>query len=365
MIVFRYLAKELLNIWLAISGILLLIIVSGRFIKYLEQAAVGEIKAELLFAIMGYRMPSFLEMIMPLALFIGILLAYGRLYVDSEMTVLEVCGMSQHRLLGYTMVPALLVALLVGLFSIWLAPAGVAKVEDILNSQDSISGIDQLTPGRFQTFNNGEYITYAETILDDKPFMNHVFIAQRSKKEGRYDVTLLLAEQGHQHLDDKSGMRYLMLLNGYRYDIAAGQPTSRIMKYETYGIQMKSSDARTRVRKERVQPTSVLLSHDANVASKAEWQWRISLPLLVPVVVLMALPLAQVNPRQGRFMRLLPGILLYLLYLSLLISARGAVENGNLPPSIGAWGVHGLFLVIALVMFYWRRLTQMLRSRGR
>ncbi|MCK5894382.1 MAG: LPS export ABC transporter permease LptF [Endozoicomonadaceae bacterium] len=363
MIVLRYITKELLNTWLAISGILLLIIVCERFIKYLEQAATGGIQAELLFAIMGYRIPGFLEMIMPLALFIGILLAHGRLYVDSEMTVLEACGMSQHQLLGYTMLPALLVALLVSLFSIWLTPMGTAKVEDILHRQDSMSGINRLAPGRFQVLNNGDRTAYVETVLDDKSFMNHVFIAQRSEKDGRSEMTLLLADQGHQHLDEKSGKRYLMLSNGYRYELAAGQPKSRIMKYETYGIQMKSHDARAS--KERAQPTSVLLSHDLNIASKAEWQWRISLPLLVPVVVLMALPLARVNPRQGRFMRLLPGILLYLLYLALLIAACGAVEDGNLSPSIGVWQVHGLFLAIALVMFYWRGLTQMLRGRGR
>ena len=98
------------------------------------------------------------------------------------------------------------------------------------------------------------------------------------------------------------------------------------MQYETYGVQMQDRDVSARASKESVQPTSVLLSHDNN-ASKAELQWRISLPLLAPVIVLMALPLARVNPRQGRFIKLLPGVLLYLLYLALLISARGAVEG--------------------------------------
>ncbi len=364
MIVFRYLAKELLHSWLAISGILLLIIVSGRFIKYLEQAAVGEIKAEFLFAIMGYRMPGFLEMIMPLALFIAILLAYGRLYVDSEMTVLEACGMSQNRLLGYTMAPALLVALVVGIFSIWLTPAGTAQVEDILNRQDSMTEFDNLTPGRFQMLDGGDRTTYVEELLDDKSVMSHVFIAQRSEKGAENGMTMLLAEQGRLHPDEKSGKRYLMLSDGYRYDLVPGQPQARIMQYETYGVQMQDRDVSARASKESVQPTSVLLSHDNN-ASKAELQWRISLPLLAPVIVLMALPLARVNPRQGRFIKLLPGVLLYLLYLALLISARGAVEDGNLSPGIGVWGVHAVFLAIALVMFYWGRLTHWLSGRGR
>lgn len=49
----------------------------------------------MLFLIMGYRMPGFLQLILPLGLFLGILLAYGRLYLDSEMTVLSATGMSK------------------------------------------------------------------------------------------------------------------------------------------------------------------------------------------------------------------------------------------------------------------------------
>lgn len=362
LIVFRYLARELLYSWLAISGILLLIVVSGRFIRYLEQVAVGELKAEFLFTIMGYRMPGFLEMIMPLALLIAILLTHGRLHMNSEMTVLEACGMSQHQLLGYTMTPALLVALVVGLFSIWLTPAGTARMEDLLNRQDNMTEFDNLTPGRFQMLNGGNRTTYVEELLDDKSTMHHVFIALPSEEGTGQGVTMLLAEQGHLHPDRKSGKRYLILSDGYRYDLMPGQPRARIMKYEMYGVQMQDRNISDHARKESVQPTSVLLSHNNNV-SKAELQWRISLPLLIPVIVLMALPLARVHPRQGRFAKLLPGVLLYLLYLALLIVARSAVRDGKLLPAIGVWVVHAAFLTIAVVMFYRNRLTPWLFGR--
>ena len=86
-IIFRYLIRQIMVSMLAVSGILLLVFMSGRFIKYLASAAEGELAAGVLFAIMGYRFPGFLELILPLGLFIGILLAYGRMYLESEMTV--------------------------------------------------------------------------------------------------------------------------------------------------------------------------------------------------------------------------------------------------------------------------------------
>ena len=107
MIVFRYLSREVLLTFSAVSAVLLVIIMSGRFIKYLAQAAQGVLDPSVLLMIMAYRIPGFLQLILPLGLFLGVLLAYGRLYLESEMTVLTATGMSEQRLLSYTLAPAL------------------------------------------------------------------------------------------------------------------------------------------------------------------------------------------------------------------------------------------------------------------
>ena len=86
MIIFRYIARDLLGTTAAVCAVLMLVIISGRFVKYLAEAAAGLLDANILFAVIGYRLPGFLELILPLAFFLGILLVYGRLYVDSEMT---------------------------------------------------------------------------------------------------------------------------------------------------------------------------------------------------------------------------------------------------------------------------------------
>src|SRR5690554_1890877 len=112
-IVFRYLIRQIMVSMVAVSGILLLVFMSGRFIKYLGNAAEGEIPAGVLFSIMAYRFPGFLELILPLGLFIGILLAYGRMYLESEMTVLFACGVSDRELLQKTLIGAIPVMLVV------------------------------------------------------------------------------------------------------------------------------------------------------------------------------------------------------------------------------------------------------------
>jgi len=364
LIVFRYLSRELLVTMSAVSAVLLVIIMSGRFIKYLAQAAQGLIDPGVLLMIMGYRLPGFLQLILPLGLFLGILLAYGRLYLDSEMTVLSATGMSQRRLMMYSLAPAALVALLVGWLSMGLAPQGVAQVDRILNEQDSLTEFDTLVPGRFQTLRDGTRVTYTRELTADRTQLAGVFISETnlSGASGKpRGLSVLVAESGRQEVQP-DGSRYLILENGYRYDGNPGQADYRAIQYDTYGVLLPKPEVSVEVSEREAMPTLELFGSD-NVRLQSELQWRLSLPLLVFIVTLLAVPLAKVNPRQGRFLKLLPAILLYMAYLALLIAARGALDKGRIPMALGLWWVHALFFSIGMLMLFWEPLTLAVAKR--
>ena len=363
MIVFRYLSREVLLTLSAVSAVLLVIIMSGRFIKYLAQAASGALDPGSLFLIMGFRLPGFMQLILPLGLFLGILLAYGRLYLESEMTVLSATGMSQQRLLGLTMIPAAFVALIVAWLSLSLAPQGANQFQLLLNKQDALTEFDTLVPGRFQALSDGSRVTYTEELTNDRTNLSGVFISQKSLGQDAKDrsISVLVAETGHQEVRP-DGSRWLILNNGYRYDGNPGLADYRAIKYDTYGVLLPKPDVSDEVTDRDAISTANLMGSD-DVRSHAELQWRLSLPLLVFIVTLMAVPLSRVNPRQGRFLKLLPAILLYMAYLTILIAARGALEKGKLPPALGLWWVHGIFLAIGLGLLYWEPLRLKMASR--
>ena len=363
MIVFRYLSREVLLTLSAVSAVLLVIIMSGRFIKYLAQAASGALDPGSLFLIMGFRLPGFMQLILPLGLFLGILLAYGRLYLESEMTVLSATGMSQQRLLGLTMIQAAFVALIVAWLSLSLAPQGANQFQLLLNKQDALTEFDTLVPGRFQALSDGSRVTYTEELTNDRTNLSGVFISQKSLGQDAKDrsISVLVAETGHQEVRP-DGSRWLILNNGYRYDGNPGLADYRAIKYDTYGVLLPKPDASDEVTDRDAIPTLDLIGNPEPRAI-AELQWRISLPLLVFIVTLIAVPLSRVNPRQGRFLKLLPAILLYMGYLTILISARGALEKGKLSPTLGLWWVHALFLAIGLLLLYWEPLRLKLASR--
>jgi len=96
---------------------------------------------------------------------------------------------------------------------------------------------------------------------------------------------------------------------------------------------------------------------------QAELQWRLSTILLIPVITLIAVPLARVNPRQGRYNKLVPAFLIYAGYFLLLQYSRDLVAESNLSAFIGLWWVHALFISIGVVAYRFPQLAQIFSTR--
>lgn len=353
MIVFRYLARDLIAATAAVTAVLLLVIISGRFIRLLADAAAGYLEPGILFAVIGYRLPGFLELILPLAFFLGVLLAYGRMYIDSEMTVLHACGMSQRRLIGYTMVVATAVAALAGWLSLSVSPAGIARSEALLGAQKLRGEFESIEAGKFYPYGDGRGVTYMES-KDVDGSMHGVFLAEagRSGKQARAPI-IVLAERGSARKAEADGGNFLVLENGYRIQGVPGQASFQMTSFKEYGQRLTPPPAMDKQRlKQTAVPTRELLDLGAP-EDMATLQWRLSVPLLVLVVTLIAVPLSHTNPRSGRYGKIFPAVFLYILYLVILNGARGALEDGNLPAVVGLWWVHLLFLAIAVALLAW------------
>lgn len=331
---------------LAVTLILLLVFMSGRFIKYLAQAASGGLSPDVLFSIMAYRMPGFLELILPLGFFIGILLAYGRMYLESEMTVLHACGYSEGKLRWDTVIMSLFVAAIVGLFSLWLSPAGMQQVEQIFEEQSRLTEFEMLMPGKFQKLKSGNRVTYTQSLSEDKKVMRNVFISEPSRAgEG---VSLILAQEGYQEVDAQTGERFLVLTSGKRFEGKPGDSGFQVLEFDAYGIRIDMPDGEKRSVKEEAIPSQALWQSD-DPEYRAILHWRMGLPVLVPIVTLLALALCRVNPRQGRFFHLFPAMMVYVFYLGLLIVARKSVAKGEVA-EFALWWVHGAFLSLAVLL---------------
>lgn len=353
MIILRYLSKDILISTFAVSLVLLLIILSGKFVGLLADAAAGKYAVDVLFTMIGYRMPGFLQIILPLGFYIAILLAYGRLYVESEMVVLFACGMSQRQLMAVTLLPAFFIAVVVALFSFWLAPAGAQQTAKILDEQRNRSEFETLNAGRFQALGQGQTMTYVDEITNKRKRLNGVFIAREGSEKSHLMVAM--AEYGEQIQHPEYGQRYLMLHEGDRYEGQPGSAEFRVTHFSTYGQYMPPAEMMGDYTRETDAKSSLELFTSASRELQTAFQWRLSLPILVFIGALLAVPLSRSNPRQGRFLKMLPALLLYIFYFTFLGNVRSAMETGKWPLFPGLWLVHAVFGLLALLLFNWER----------
>jgi len=351
LIIFRYLAREVLTSMFAVSLVLLLIIFSGRSVKYLAEAAAGNLDAGVLLTLMAYKSLGFLELILPLGMFIGILLSYGRMYLDSEMTVLSACGVSDRRLLSYTLVTSFIVAIFVSALSMYIGPQGVKASEALLAEQRNRTDFERLKPARFNELDSGKGISYAQSISKDKQQLNNVFIAELEMLSEKEGPTILMAQSGQTVFDEEFGQKYLLLKNVSRYKGRPGEVEYEVGAFEEIRQLLPEPDYAIAKRKETDGMSTWELYEDGSDLANAALQWRFSLPVLVMVVSFLAVPLSRTKARQGRYTKLLPAILVYIIYLLCLNAARGVLDSGSSPVPGILWWVHGAFFCLAVLLY--------------
>ncbi|MGO5000008.1 LPS export ABC transporter permease LptF [Oceanisphaera sp. W20_SRM_FM3] len=343
MIAFRYLFWETFKTQLAVLFVLLLIFVSQNFIEVLAGAASGTIPVGLVGKLLLLNMPDMGTLMLPISLFLGILFAHGKLYADSEMTVMRAVGIGPSKIMGITLVLALLWTLVALANSLWLTPWSKAQVHQIREEVKADPGLALLRQARFMSLDGGRVVAYIERLNSDgdNSNLNRVFVVQRGKTQQA--PSIVVADSGY--LNERDGGQWLTLDEGRRYSGVPGSRAFDVAEFKEYSAFIRPSELGEVERKESAVETRTL-SHSTDLLDRVELQWRLALPLSMLVLVLLVVPLAVINPRQGRYAKLLPAILLYLAYFLLLSASRSAVESGSLPLYPGLYTVPIVFLLL-------------------
>lgn len=343
MIISRYLFREILYTLLALTALLLLIYVSHRFMAYLVQASAGKLPAEFIFHLLGLKLLSDLMLILPLGFFLAILLALGRLHKDNEITALAACG--QPVPLGSILLLSTFFAGIIALLSLVLSPWAYNQKGMLQIRLRNMAEIGVITAGRFKEFNRGQGIFYTQSI-DTKEHIMHTLFMQVNLA---HKQVILVAERGYQIEQDDD--LFLVLTQGKRYEKIPGQLDYTITTFAEHHIKLPKRFDTPQESNLATLPTHRIW-HEATSIAQAELQWRLSLPLTVILLALLAVPLSHTTPRQGQYAKIFAGILIYLIYNNSLNIAKKWLERGDVPAWIGLWWVHLALLGIILILFY-------------
>jgi len=347
----RYIFREVAVTWVAVTGVLLVILLANQLARVLSQAAANDFPREVVFALIGLTTAGNLSVIVPIGFFLAIMLALGRLYHESEMAAIQSCGVGPAGLFRPIGVLGVVIAALLTWLSFFAIPAASARAQEIRAEALRDAQFGLLEPGRFRTFGSGSIVFYAERVDSNGILHNvNVFVErptltpQGEKGESKFEIwTATRAEQRGAGQAEQT----FVLYDGVRYEGTPGSGEFRIIKFSEGGIPIRLGEMTGRARKSDMKLTAELLA-SSNLDDIAELHWRISTPITALVLMLIAVPLARLRPRQGRFGKIGLAILAYFLYSQMLVAARTWIENGTLPDFVGLWWVHGIALCIAV-----------------
>ncbi|RMD71729.1 MAG: LPS export ABC transporter permease LptF [Gammaproteobacteria bacterium] len=349
MIIDRYIFKEIAFTQAAAFIVLLILLISQRFAHYLGEAVSGGLPADILLVLLGLKALSLLSLLLPATLLLGILLAMGRMHRDRETIALSACGIHPAQMLRPMGALGLLIALCTGLFSFYLAPWAAQKGQLLKQRAEQLADLNAIAAGRFVELQRGWGVFYAERLSEDRKRLYHIFI--QSRRQGELEIHA--AREAQLRVDKESGDRLLILYEGYRYQGIPGRKDFQILRYSKQVIRFRRQNGALSFTRLEAKPVSQLLA-SREIQDRAEFQWRLSLPLSALLLALLGWTLSP-HGGEGRWFNLLGGLVIYFIYQNLLGVARTWMEQGTTPPAWGLWWVHGALMLSIAALYAWRR----------
>lgn len=354
----RYVLREVVQTWLAVTGVLVAILISNQLSRVLGQAADNQYGRHVVFDLIALGAVMNLSVIVPVGLLLAVVLSLGRLYHDSEMAALQACGFGPGRLFGPLFCFAAVIALGLGWLSFVQVPRADKEVQLLRQSALKEAQFGQLDAGRFRSFGGGDAVFYAERV-DEDGVLHNVFVQREAA--GRIEVAL--ADTATYSKGGADGAHQVTLYNGRRYEGVPGRRDFRVIEFREHGIPVATPVISAVNQDPDTKPTRELLGSDAP-SDIAQLQFRASAPIMALVLTLIAVPLSRLRPRQGRYARVGFAIVVYFIYSNLLSAAKVWLEKGDLPPAIGLWWVHLAAIALGLGLLF-RESPPMFWIRGR
>ena len=345
MIFRRTLVRELTATAIGLFIILTAILFTNLVLRLLSRAAGGAVAPDGIMALLGFNALFYLNVLLAVALFLTVLLTLSRWYRDSEMIVWMTSGQSLTALLKpilWFSAPFLVAIVALSLFLSPWAERRKLEFEQQLESRDELAFI---TPGLFREFPRAHLVVFIESINTFDGTIRNVFLHSiDDQKDATTLARIARLEEG------PDGARYVVLEDGRRYEGLPGGADFRIVEFERLGRVIEPAVARAIPVSRKAIPTE-LLAVTVGDAERAELFWRLSVPILALVLVLLAVPLSHVNPRLGRSFNLVSAAFLYLLYTNCLNIVQSLIAQGKLDFWVGLAVPHLTALVVVFVLF--------------
>ena len=320
-------------------GVLLiffLLVVGSRIVGYFEQAAEGNIDPGIILSVIALRFPDFITLLIPLSFFLGLLITIGRLNSEGEIHGYFSAGLSKFNLIKFLLPQAFIYFFITLVLSLYIAPYTKNLSKDLLVIDSFEEQIDAIQSDEIVSLDDGGFL-YVQTA--DEGLIKGVKLFQVDEDNSFIVISdeLLTTEK------DKT--IELNLKNGSFYGGLFSESSKIISNFNNFNFEIDKNMSQSN-------DLSLTKLFDYSSASdQATFQWNISIPITILILLLYGIYISSSKPREGKFSFMLPGMLIYVSYLSLLILGREFISDN--PGSIfNLWFIHGLFILFLFLYAY-------------
>ena len=356
-IISKYLLRNLLVFFFAISLVIGLLVFGNQFVLTVQESVEHGIPLAELMPLISYNMLRDIPIILNLSLFLAIIVSISQLYKNSEAVVMNSIGLAERSFIG-SIQPVVITSFIV-IFCLTIFVVPWAKQQKSLAESRTVnaSEFSFITEGKFESFKNGEIMFYAaESAIadtDGEQNMQEIFIYSM----GNDTSTIVLASEAKKYTDAQSKSVYLRLKDGVRYEGIPGDKNINILDFDLYDLEIVSGDIQKSITNfsEIEENTTIDLLRNGGLKENAEIQWRISQPISVLLLAVFGVFLGKSSPRTGKGINLIIGVVIFMLYNNALVVAKSSIETGQLNPIIGMWAIHLLLLLILIIFYHFRQ----------
>ena len=327
------LSKSLnMEVFKSSSSVLLiffLLVVGSRIVGYFEQAAEGNLDPAIIMSVVALRFPDFITLLIPLSFFLGVLISISRIYADREIYGFFSVGLAPFDLIKFLAPQALLYFLLTLILSLYVAPYTKTLSQEILKIDSFEEQLESIKSDEIVSLNDGGFIYIQNTD-------NTLLTGVKALKQNQVNSFFVIADE--LFTTESKELIKLNFNNGSIYNGVFSDSSKLQLNFNEFKLDIKKEKNLTN----DMSLTKLFdFSSDSNTAS---FQWNVSVPITILILLFIGVYISEVKPRQGRFSVILPGMLLYVMYLSLLILGREYIVD-NPKTSFGLWYVHLIFIL--------------------
>ncbi len=350
-----YLCREIMVPFLLGMATFTSVLLMGRLMKLADLVVAKGVPLVDVGRMIVYLLPYFSIVTIPMAFLLALLLAFGRLSADSEITAMKGCGIGLYGLLPSVLTCAVVAYLATTLIAVYAVPWGNGSFKKLVFSVAQSNAGMAIKERVF----NGDLpgiVLYVDRYRKSDGVMRGILIQDERDPE---EPTTIFAETGGIFTDPAAKVVRLQLENGSIHH-ARGSSGYRRVDFREYVLSINLSQSAKAISRDELDMTldelraairTPGLPPNLRLDLALEFHRRFALPFACLVFALVGVPLGIQNQRSGKGAGFAVSIGLLLIYYVMLSAGKALGERGLLHPAAAAWAPNLVFLLFGIHLF--------------